>query len=173
MLFRSYVRPHKGLEVLLEAITEARQTLHELRLIVAGEFCESERSCRDQIARLGIAPAVDIRNAFQSDAEVATLFAASDVVVQPYLRAAQSGVAAVAIHFGKPMILSDVGGLAEIFQHGPAGLVVPPNDAEALAASIQRFFLDGLAHPLVEGAGARKAEFGWDRLVEALEKLAG
>ena len=172
ILFFGYVRPNKGLQVLLEAITEVRHSLHELRLIVAGEFQESEKSYRDQIARLGIALAVDIRNRFLPDDEVATLFAACDVVVQPYLNAAQSGVAQVAFHFEKPMILTDVGGLAEIVQHGRAGLVVPPNDPDELASAIQRFFGEGLASALSEGVRARKAEFSWDRLVQALEKLA-
>ncbi len=172
ILFFGSVRPHKGLPILLEAITEARHTLHELRLIVAGEFYESEKACRDQIARLGIARAVDIRNEFLPDDEVTTLFAACDVVVQPYLAAAQSGVTQVAFHFEKPTILTDVGGLAEIVQNGHAGLVVPPNDPDALADAIRRFFGEELGGVLSEGVRARKAEFSWDRLVEALERLA-
>ena len=171
VLFFGYVRPHKGLEVLLEAVAEARHELHELRLIVAGEFHESEQEYRDRISRLGIAPAVDIRNRFLPDREVATLFAACDLVVQPYLTATQSGVAQVAFHFEKPMILTDVGGLAEIVQHGSAGMVVPPADPDALAHAIERFFAEDLAAQLVAGVRERKAEFSWDRLVEAFEEL--
>jgi glycosyltransferase involved in cell wall biosynthesis len=172
ILFFGYVRPYKGLQVLLEAITEVRHSVHELRLIVAGEFHVSEKACRDQIARLGIARAVDIRNEFLPDDDVATLFAACDVVVQPYLATTQSGVAQIAFHFEKPMILTDVGGLAEIVQDGRAGMLVPPNDPDALADAIQRFFDEDLAGALSEGVRARKAEFSWGRLVEALESLA-
>ncbi len=171
VLFFGYVQPHKGLEVLLEAIAEARHELHELRLIVAGEFHESEKEYRERISRLGIAPAVDIRNRFLPDHEVATLFAACDVVVQPYLTATQSGVAQVAFHFEKPMILTDVSGLAEIVQHGSAGLVVPPADPDALAHAIERFFDEDLAAQLTAGVRERKAEFSWDRLPEAFEEL--
>lgn len=172
VLFFGYVRAYKGLEVLLDAVAEARRHIPELRLVVAGEFYEDEKKYREQIARLGIARAVDIRNRYHADAEVATLFSACDVVVQPYLTATQSGVAQVAFHFEKPMILTDVGGLAEIVQDGRAGLVVPPADPDALAESIGRFFDENLADSLAEGVRARKAEFGWNRLVEALEELA-
>lgn len=172
VLFFGYVRPYKGLEVLLEAVAEARRKLHELRLIVAGEFYENESIYRGQISRLGIARAVDIRNEFLPDDDVATLFAACDVVAQPYLTATQSGVAQVAFHFERPLILTDVGGLAEIVHHESAGLVVPPGDADALARAIERFFQEGLAERLTAGVRARKAEFGWDQLVDAVEALA-
>lgn len=171
ILFFGYVRAYKGLDVLLEAFAEARRHLPELRLIVAGEFYEDEKKYREQIGRLGVARAVEIRNAYLPDAEVATLFAACDVVVQPYLTATQSGVAQVAFHFEKPMILTDVGGLAEIVQDGRAGLVVPPADPDALADAIERFFAENLADQLIEGVRGRKSEFSWDRLVEALEDL--
>lgn len=172
ILFFGLVRPYKGLEVLLEAVAEVRRKLPELRLIVAGEFYERESHYRDLIARLGIARAVDVRNRFIGDREVATLFAACDVVVQPYLTATQSGVAQVAFHFDRPVIVTDVGGLAEVVQDGVAGLVVPPGNPDALAAAIQRFFQDAMAESLGAGVRARKSEFSWDRLVEAFDALA-
>lgn len=172
VLFFGYVRPYKGLSVLLEGIAEARRHLPELRLIVAGEFYEDEGKYRKIMSQLGIARAVDVRNEFLPDDEVATLFAACDVVAQPYLTATQSGVAQIAFHFERPMILTDVGGLAEIVQDGHAGLVVPPRDPDALAEAIERFFDQDLAAELTEGVRARKEDFSWDRLVDAVEELA-
>jgi glycosyltransferase involved in cell wall biosynthesis len=173
LLFFGYVREYKGLEYLLEAVTIARERLPELRLIVAGEFYESERKYREQIARLGIPHAVQIRNEFLPDTEVAQLFAACDAVVQPYVTASQSGVAQIAFHFEKAMILTDVGGLAEIVPDGEAGLVVPPADSDALGHAIERFFTERLAKHLEEGVRQRKEQFSWNRLVEAVESLAG
>jgi D-inositol-3-phosphate glycosyltransferase len=172
ILFFGYVRAYKGLDVLLDAVAEVRTRIPEVRLIVGGEFYEDESGYRDQIARLGIARAVELRNEYLAEPDVATLFAACDVVVQPYLSATQSGVAQVAFHFEKPMILTDVGGLAEIVQDGKAGLVVPPGDPDALADAITQFFDEHLADRLIGGVRARKAEFSWDRVVEALEDLA-
>ncbi len=62
-------------------------------------------------------------------------FRRADVVVLPYLRTDRfdfSGVLATALAFGKPLVLSDVGGFSEVAQAGAARLV-PPGDAEALA----------------------------------------
>jgi glycosyltransferase involved in cell wall biosynthesis len=172
LLFFGYVRPYKGLGVLLKAFAETRSRLPELRLLVAGEFHEDERRYRNMMSDLGVARAVDMRNGFVPDDEVATLFAACDVVVQPYLTANYSGVAKVAFHFERPMIMTDVGGLAGLVDDGHAGLVVPPDDSEALAQAIHRFFDENLADELTGGVRARKAEFSWDRLVEAFEELA-
>jgi glycosyltransferase involved in cell wall biosynthesis len=171
VLFFGYVRPYKGLGVLMEAIAEARHHIPELRLVVAGEFYEDEKKYRGLMSELGITRAVDVHNRFLPDEEVATLFAACDVVVQPYLTATQSGVAQIAFHFERPMILTDVGGLAEIVQDGHAGLVVPPRDPDALAEAIGRFFDEHLSAELTEGVRARKADFSWDRLVDAVEEL--
>ena len=74
---------------------------------------------------------------FVSDAELAAFFRRADVVVLPYARdralRLQSGVLATALAFGKPTIVSDVGGFSEVAATGAARLV-PPDDPEALAA---------------------------------------
>ncbi len=98
-------------------------------------------------------------------------FSAADVVVQPYLSATQSGVAQIAFHFDKPVILTDVGGLAEVMPHEKAGLVVPPEDPEALAEAIVRFFKEKMSARLTEGVRQEKQKYSWDRFYEAVEAL--
>jgi glycosyltransferase involved in cell wall biosynthesis len=171
LLFFGSVRPHKGLNVLLESVAVARRRLPELRLIIAGEFDENEAGYRSQIADLGIARAVDIRNEYVPDADVATLFGASDAVVQPGVKAPQRGIAPVAFHFGRPLILTDLGNFARVVQECDGGLVVPPGDPDALAEAIETFFTEDLADELAAGVRARRHEFSWDGLVEAIEEL--
>ena len=77
---------------------------------------------------------------FIPDSEIATYFAAADVVLAPYRTEAQSGVALTAFHFGRPVIASNVGGLPEIVKDGENGFVIPPDDANALASAIDRFY---------------------------------
>src|SRR2546430_8725065 len=74
------------------------------------------------------------------DAEIATWFAACDVVLAPYRIEAQSGVALTAFHFARPVIASTVGGLPEIIEHERNGLLIPPDDPQALANAIDDFF---------------------------------
>ena len=64
---------------------------------------------------------------FIPDAEIATYFAAADVVLAPYRIEAQSGVALTAFHFARPVIATTVGGLPEIVD-GRNGMLVPPED---------------------------------------------
>lgn len=171
-LFFGYVRRYKGLAGLLEALPLALRQTPDLTLVVAGEFYEDEAATRARIAALGLADRVRIHADYIPQDQVAAFFGAADVVVQPYLSGTQSGVAQVAFHFERPMILTDVGGLAEVVGDD-AGLVVPPADPEALAAALTRFFAEGLGASLGEGVRRRKRDYSWDRVAEALEDLAG
>jgi len=171
-LFFGYVRRYKGLDVLIEALPRILCAHPELTLVVAGEFYEDEAATRARIAELGLGERVHLHADYIPQEEVTTFFSAADVVVQPYVSGTQSGVAQVAFHFERPMILTEVGGLAEVVGDD-AGLVVPPSDPEALAAAVVRFFREGLAASLAEGVRRRKREYSWDRVAEALEELAG
>src|SRR5256886_14320722 len=72
------------------------------------------------------------------DAEIATYFAAADVVLAPYRIEAQSGVALTAFHFARPVIATRVGGLPEIVD-GNNGILIPPEDPAALALAVDEF----------------------------------
>src|SRR2546430_12314603 len=76
---------------------------------------------------------------FIPDAEIATYFAAADVVIAPYRIEAQSGVALTAFHFARPVIATSVGGLPEIID-GANGILIPPEDPGALAHAVDEFF---------------------------------
>jgi glycosyltransferase involved in cell wall biosynthesis len=92
-------------------------------------------------------------------------------VVQPYVSATQSGVAQIAFHFERPVIVTDVGGLAEVVPHETAGFVVPPEDPAALADYIVRFFREGWRDRLVAGVRRQKEHYHPDRLTDAIDDL--
>jgi glycosyltransferase involved in cell wall biosynthesis len=68
---------------------------------------------------------------FVTEGEAAALFRRADLAVLPYREAEQSGVLYTALGFGVPLVLSDVGGFADIARAG-AAVLVPPGDAGAL-----------------------------------------
>jgi glycosyltransferase involved in cell wall biosynthesis len=171
LLFFGFIRRYKGLHVLLEAMSHLVPTRPQLRLIVAGEFYEDEAPYRALMRQHRLGSHVLLQATYIPDEEVALYFSAADVVVQPYVSATQSGVAQIAYHFRKPLIVTDVGGLGEIVPHEQAGFVVPPDDPERLAAAIDRFFAEGWAARLQTGIEAQCERFSWDRLYEALEGL--
>ena len=142
LLFFGFVRRYKGLHVLLDAMPRVLARLPEARLVVAGEFYDDEGRCRRQAAPLGKAVRFDA--AYIPSEAVGTYFGAADVVVQPYVSATQSGVAQIAFHFERPLVTTNVGGLAETVPPD-AGLVVPPEDPAALADAVARFFEERMA----------------------------
>ena len=129
---------------------------------------------RAQIRRHGLSEQVRLDAGYvaDADADVPRYFAAADVVVQPYVSATQSGVAQIAFHFEKPVITTDVGGLAEIVPHEEAGLVVPPEDPAALAGAVTHFFKEERAETLAAGVRTQKEAHSWTPLYDALEELA-
>lgn len=170
LLFFGFIRRYKGLHVLLDAMPQVLQRIPNAQLVIAGEFYADEAELRRQAAPLGAAVRFDAD--YIPDAAVARYFGAADLVVQPYVSATQSGVAQIAYHFHRPLVTTDVGGLAEIVPHGDAGLVVPPENPQALADAIARFFEEDLAAHMAAGVERERAKYTWDRLYDAVEDAA-
>ena len=170
-LFFGFVRRYKGLHTLLDAFPEVLGRLPHARLVVAGEFYADESAYREQVNRLGLTDAVRFDADYIADADVGAYFCAADAVVQPYVTATQSGVAQIAFHFGRPVITTDVGGLAEAVPDGEAGLVVPPEDPSALADAMVRYVEESLEEKLIAGVRRERASYSWDHVYDALEAL--
>jgi len=170
LLFAGFVRPYKGLDVLLEALplVLAKRPLH---LLVAGEFWQGTIPYQEQINRLQIQHAVTLLNEYLPDEVLAACMKRADVVVLPYRSATQSAVVQVAFGHGKPVITTNVGGLGEVVTQGQTGLVVPPEDPAALAAAIERFFAEEMGPKMVEKIEAENGRFGWEKLVGQFENL--
>jgi glycosyltransferase involved in cell wall biosynthesis len=170
-LFFGFVRRYKGLHVLLDAFGDVVRRVPAARLVVAGEFYADEEALRAQAAPLGAAVRFDA--GYIPDEQIAPYFCAASAVVQPYVSATQSGVAQIAFHYGRPVVTTDVGGLAETVPDGEAGLVVPPEDPPALADALVRFVEEGLGERLAAGVRRERERHSWGRLLGAVEDLLG
>lgn len=170
ILFFGFIRPYKGLDMLLDAMSVTRIREEGIRLLVAGEFYEDSRPYLDQIERLGLSDRVILHTAFIPDSKVKYYLCAADLVVQPYRSATQSGVTPLAYHFGKPMLVTNVGALADMVPHEQVGIVTAPDPA-AIAAGILRFYALGEAHfiPYIQ---QEKRKYTWLRLEETIQSLA-
>ncbi len=142
ILFFGYVRKYKGLAYLLRAMPRVLRSV-DVDLLVVGEFYDDRERYDAIIEELGISDHVRIVAEHVPDEEVGRYFGASDVVVLPYLSATQSGITQVAYAFGLPVISTNVGGLPEVVTEGETGYIVEPEDEEALADAIVRFFESG------------------------------
>ena len=167
VLFFGFIRSYKGLDLLLDAMADPRIAQRNIRLIVAGEFYGDPKPYMEQIERLGIADRIKLCTDFIPDSQVNRYFCAADLVAQPYKSATQSGVTQIAFHFEKPMLVTDVGGLAEIVPDGKIGYVVQP-DAHQIADAIVRYYDERREAPFTEAVRDEKQKYSWDKMVEAI-----
>ncbi len=166
LLFFGLVRAYKGLDLLLEAMGQVKDRLPKVDVIVAGEFYEDETKYRNQIVQLGLQERVHIFNAFIPDNAIRVYFSASDMIVQPYKSATQSGVTQVAFHFEKPMLVTNVGGLSEIVHHKKMGYAVSVSP-EAIAESIADFYENNRAAAFIDYVREEKKKYAWSKMCAA------
>lgn len=133
-------RGEKGQTVLIEAMAEVIKQAPDAVLLLVGDG--PDRAMLEQkAASLGVADNV-VWTGQRSADEVYRLYAIMDVVAVPSLFEGFGLVAAEAMAAGKPVVASDVDGLAEVVAAGETGLLVPPGDAESLAAALVRLLGD-------------------------------
>ena len=170
ILFFGFVRPYKGLDLLLKAMAMDEVRNLKITLIVAGEFYGDEKLYRDMVSELKISDSIRFHSSYIPKEDVKNYFCAADVVVQPYKSATQSGITQIAYHFERPMIVTDVGGLSEIVPDGKAGYVVnvDPND---IARRIADFYNQNKEQEFSAETKIEKERFSWKAFVNSLLKL--
>ena len=170
LLFFGFIRAYKGLDILLKAFGDSQLRKLKLKLIVAGEFYESDLPYRNLIKDAGIKDDVILFDRFIREDEVSLFFSAADLVVQPYRSATQSGVTQIAYHFGKPMLVTDVGGLSEIVADGKCGYVVKP-EPDYVAKAIIDYFSNNRKSQFTEGVKNERSRFTWHQLTAAITEV--
>lgn len=166
-LFFGFIREYKGLDLLIKALAHPKLRQLDVKLVVAGEFYTSEKPYIELAKEYGVEDRIIWKTEFIPNELVRHYFCASDLVVQPYKSATQSGVTQVAYHFDKPMVVTNVGGLPEMVTHGKAGYVVNP-DPESIADAMVVFFEQNRAAELIAHIQLEKKRFSWTRLVNTL-----
>ena len=147
VLYVGRLSPEKNVDTLVEA-------LGDLNLIVAGDG-----PLRDRVpGALGAVP----------HAEVERLLERASVVVAPCEREGFGLAAAEAMAFGRPVVAAAGGALLELVSDGETGLLVPPRDAAALRAAVERLLSDTALRERLGAAARERARerFGWDGVIE-------
>jgi glycosyltransferase involved in cell wall biosynthesis len=178
LLFFGFVRPYKGLAVLLDAMPRILEKV-PCQLVVAGEIWGDASILTRQIESLGIKDHVRIVGNYVQQADVADYFHASDLVILPYLSATGSGVVKLAYSYGRPVLVTNVGSLPAAVIPGRTGHIVEPGDRDALAdAVIQHFDMKDTVD-FTEAVEEYRQTFSWqqlmcqfDALIESIVPLA-
>jgi glycosyltransferase involved in cell wall biosynthesis len=170
VLFFGLIKRYKGLEVLVSAFGAIEQEVSDAFLLIVGDVYRGEPEAYRYYSSLleGLQGRRNVRTVIEyvPVADIPTYFAASDLVALPYTQTTQSGVLLAAYGAGRPVVVSETGGLPEVVEEGKTGLVVPPLDNEALARAI----IGILSEPQRArrmGEEARKmssSAFGWPRV---------
>jgi glycosyltransferase involved in cell wall biosynthesis len=173
LLFFGRIVLYKGLDILLQAYADIRQT-HQARLVIAGEG--DLKPYQNMLRNL---PDLEVINHWIPEDEIEELFLKSDLLVLPYTGASQSGVIPIAAALGLPVIATCTGGIPEQIEDGKSGWLVEPASKDALAAAI----MEALNHPELtrqRGEALRMRYesqlFSWEQIArqvgESLKKAA-
>ncbi|MBA3262237.1 MAG: glycosyltransferase family 4 protein [Thermoleophilaceae bacterium] len=152
------VRPYKGVDVLVEAF----------RSVEGAELWVVGRPLGVSTEALDAAPNVRFVPRYVTDAELPAYFRRADLLVLPHRAVDVSGVLFAGLAFGKPMVLSDVGGFREVVEEHGAGRLVAPGDPRALSEAIAGLLADPAERErLAERARAAAAgPYSWDSVAQ-------
>lgn len=170
ILFFGYIRKYKGLNYLIDAMPGILKKV-KLKLLVVGEYYGDEEKYREQIRSLGLKNDVKVVSDFVPDANVKYFFSASDVVVLPYSDATQSGIIQIAYHYDKPVIATDVGGLAEVVRNNETGFIIEPKSPDAIAKAVIDFYEKDMEVKFTNNAKVEKKKYTWEKFVDSVKEL--
>ena len=170
LLFFGFVRKYKGLDLMLHAMSDQRIKELGVKLIVAGEFYDNIDFYLDLINELEIDSNIILKSDFIDERDVKNYFCASDMITQTYRTATQSGVTQIAYHFERPMLVTDVGGLAEIVPHKKVGYVTT-QEPKIIADAIVDFYTNNRELDFEKNTKTEKLKFSWQNLIHTIEDL--
>jgi glycosyltransferase involved in cell wall biosynthesis len=156
------IRPYKGVDVLLDAF----RSIDGAELWVVGRPMGTSLDELRERAAQSRSP-VRFVPRFIPDRELPAYFRRADLVVLPHRDAEQSGVLFAALAFGKAIVMSDVGGFAEVAAGG-AGRLVPPGDPAALGSAIEDLLADSAGRDRLAAAArdAAAGPYSWDAVAK-------
>lgn len=165
LLFFGRINKYKGLPYLVEAVELLKSWGISVRVLIAG----TGPDLIPLYEQLRQDPVFTLMDEFIPFDRIPELFQRANIVVLPYTDATQSGVAAFALNYGRPIVASDVGSLREMVRHGDNGLLVPPCNSVQLAKSLASILTNREeANRMARNSFILgRSEFSWKRLAES------
>jgi glycosyltransferase involved in cell wall biosynthesis len=161
------IKPYKGVDLLLEALTLVPRDLrNRLDVRIVGKPYMDTAGIERYVNANDLSGCVTFRFEFVSEAEEEQLFTDADAILLPYREIDASGVMMTAIAHGVPVLATGIEGFRELFEDEGGALLVPPDDAAALSRAIAEWVsapeqLDALSEAML----AKRARIpSWDEI---------
>ncbi|KAA3619723.1 MAG: glycosyltransferase [Calditrichaeota bacterium] len=165
ILFFGFIRGYKGLDILIEAMKNLPEDYH---LLIAGEVYGDYSPYENLIEKFKLNSRVHQFVEYIEDEKVPLLFSAADLCVLPYRSATQSGIAQIAWHYHLPLLVSQVGGLAEMVDEGETGLILDELNATALAKKIMLYYENNLKDQFSINMEKQRDQYSWPGFTDAM-----
>ncbi|MCC6795122.1 MAG: glycosyltransferase family 4 protein [Candidatus Hydrogenedentes bacterium] len=167
-----FQRPYKGTHTLLEALADA-PLAKPMTVLIRGEATDPAyrekleaiiAQCRDRLT---------VNAKFESvpDGDVETLFKACDIVLLPYLEGSQSGIKYMAYAYGRPVLVSNIGSLAEFVRPGTTGEIIEPDNTEDLVRALNYMITNYSYYDESRIRDIAHDEFSFDSAVDAVDRV--
>ena len=166
VLFVGYIKPYKGLDILLQSIPVVHQTNPEILFVVAGEIYAKINKYKDFLDHRY--PHIIFRNQYISLEEIPHYLNIADVVVVPYRTASQSGIVQIAYSYLKPIIASNIPGLQEMVIENQTGFLFQSEDEKDLAEKIIRFFAEKGNIDFKSNIKENNKNYSWEKFASQL-----
>ncbi len=169
ILFFGYIKPYKGLDLLIKSFQLILKELPDAHLMIVGEVYGDDAVYFDLIEKLNLKNDVTFLNRFATNEEVELYYKAADVLALPYISATQSGVVQIAYDMELGAVATPVGGLAELVLDNKTGIMAEDVSKEAFADAIVRYFeLD--QKELVRNIKEENKKYSWEALAKLILK---
>lgn len=173
LLFFGYIKRYKGLDILLQAMPFILRSYPELKLTIAGEVYGDKKVYTEIIEKFGLQSSIEFNDRFIVNEEVEEFFNNADVCILPYRSATQSGITQLSYSFCTPVIATDVGGLNETIRNDYNGYLVNPENPQAIAEAVIRFYEKKKCRQFSENIYNQQQnnEFSWEPFLDTIENL--
>jgi len=170
ILFIGLIRKYKGVETLIKAFYYVSKENEDLNLIIAGEFYDDITIYNKLIKRKDIEDKVIIDDNFLESSKIRDYICVSDLIVQPYKKASQSGITPVAYFYDKPLVVSNIKGLKEIIINDKSGEIFDETPYN-LAISIKNCINPENNRNYSNNISESKRKYSWSRFIKKIEIL--
>ena len=166
--FVGLIRRYKGLETLIRSIKLINR--NDIKLIIAGEFYEPIDKYLNLMKDLDLNDKIIINNKFLDSKMIRDYICASDLIIQPYMKASQSGITSLCYFYETPSVVSNINGLKEIIHRDKSGTTFEKTP-ENLSTAILESLGEERNNYYRINIKKSKGEYSWLSFIKELQKL--